>query len=536
MRFASLIRVSTEKQKQRGESLNIQRASNERNVAYLGGHIVAAYGGQEHATPGWEKAEVNRLISDSGKGLFDAVIVAYADRWSRDNVESDQGLDTFKRNGVRFYVGATEYQLANAQHRLFLRMAAAIGQFQAEEQLRKSLDSKIKRANDGLPVCGKLPFGRTFDRQAGKWGVDPAKQALIQAIAKRYLAGESLPALALEHGLSVSNLTKTLFKLCGPEWVQEFDCEDLNIHARVITVVPPLLDAATIQAVRERADGNKHWFRRRRVNRHTLAGFVRCGACGYSMYGKVHTNGLPYYTHLHNDRLVKSGMSTCTYASMRIRGDTLDGCVLTELFDLFGNPAAVERAVRAATPDAGEVDELRARHQRLTAEIAKVDQGRGRVVDAIADGALTKDQAKGKLAQLAEREGQLRAELAAVDVKLQGTPTPEEVKAAGAWVAGQFRRYTDAYQVAQTRLANHDVTRMTYDDQRALMETVFGGTLPDGRRMGVYVHWQEKRKRCTPWEYRLLGRLVDPFLRAPDAQVAAGTACQARGAGATWSI
>src|SRR5262245_9034732 len=93
LRFASLIRVSTEQQEKEGESLSTQSKQNQEDVKALGGRIVANYGGQEHATPGWEKTELFRLIADSAKGLFDAVIVNHEDRWSRDNATSQSGLD-----------------------------------------------------------------------------------------------------------------------------------------------------------------------------------------------------------------------------------------------------------------------------------------------------------------------------------------------------------------------------------------------------------------------------------------------------------
>src|SRR5262245_7303895 len=93
LRFAALIRVSTEQQAETGESLRVQRTDNERDAGLLGGTIVGWYGGQEHATPGYEKREVDRLIADAGKDKFDAVIVNRTDRWSRDNAKSTQGLD-----------------------------------------------------------------------------------------------------------------------------------------------------------------------------------------------------------------------------------------------------------------------------------------------------------------------------------------------------------------------------------------------------------------------------------------------------------
>src|SRR5262245_16018147 len=111
LRFAVLVRVSTEKQEKQGESLRTQRSQNERDVSRLNGRIAGWYGGQEHATAGWERKEVDRLIADASKGKFDAVIVAYADRWSRDNAKSKEGLEVFRTHGICFYVGSTEYDL-----------------------------------------------------------------------------------------------------------------------------------------------------------------------------------------------------------------------------------------------------------------------------------------------------------------------------------------------------------------------------------------------------------------------------------------
>jgi len=92
LRIAALIRVSTEKQEQQGESLQVQKRQITEAVQSLGGKLQGLYGGQEHATQGWERAELDRLLSDATKHRFDGVMVAHADRWSRDNLKSQQGL------------------------------------------------------------------------------------------------------------------------------------------------------------------------------------------------------------------------------------------------------------------------------------------------------------------------------------------------------------------------------------------------------------------------------------------------------------
>src|SRR5262245_49695272 len=143
LRFASLIRVSSEAQERQGESLLVQRKANEHSVARLGATIVETYGGQEHATPGWEKVEVNRLITDAGRGKFDPMIVAYDNRWSRDNAKSKEGLEAFRKAGIRFFVGTQERNLYSPTDCLFLGMSAEIGEFLASQQSMLSVLSRL---------------------------------------------------------------------------------------------------------------------------------------------------------------------------------------------------------------------------------------------------------------------------------------------------------------------------------------------------------------------------------------------------------
>src|ERR1700749_417953 len=111
LRIAPLIRVSTDKQEKKGESLNVQTSDVTAYIAHLDGINAGCYGGQEHATPGYETKEVNRLLADAAKGKFDAVMVTHPDRWSRDNAKSKAGLKILRDNRIKFFVGTQEYDL-----------------------------------------------------------------------------------------------------------------------------------------------------------------------------------------------------------------------------------------------------------------------------------------------------------------------------------------------------------------------------------------------------------------------------------------
>jgi len=503
IRFAALIRVSSEKQEKEGESLRTQRTDIDAVVPQLGGRVAGWYGGQEHATPGWEKKEIDRLLADAREGKYDAVIVTNADRWSRDNGKSREGLDVFRQHRVRFFVGATEYDLFNPEHVLFLGMSAVIGQFQAAHQNRKSIHNRIARAKRGWPACGKLPHGRTFDRATGQWGIDPEEQARIEEIARRYLAGESLADLAKEYGRNHPHLHKVLTRQCGDSWEQTFDSDDLNIHETITTRIPRLLPEETVRAILERARANKTYAHGHKKYPYLFARMVFCGHCRYAMSGQyVATNRRRYYRHTYADR-----QRPCDAPRGWADADELERVVMRHLFETLGNPLAMQRAVEQATPDAGKVEEARGELEQVARELERVQAERGRVVRMVARGLLTDEHVADEMAKIGEREARLQDRSARLLATLQHIPEPEAVKSRAKRIAeGWFeRRMAARYE------------DMTWEDKRGLVQLVFGGKTSDGGRMGVYLTRSDEPGRGR-WRYTVLGHLVeaDGFFPASD--------------------
>jgi DNA invertase Pin-like site-specific DNA recombinase len=550
LRFAFLIRVSTEKQDQQGESLRIQKADNTRDVATLGGRIVAQYGGQEHATPGWEHAEVDRLLADAAKGRLDAVIVNKSDRWSRDNAKSEEGLEVFARGGVRFFVRTREYNLHDEDDRFSIGIDVLIGQRTARSYARRALRSRIARAERGLPSSsGRLPFGRVFvwankQRMNGTWEIDSEAKALIEDVARRYLGGEPLKKLAREHGLKYWHLRHTLVERCSDTWAQEFHSDKLNVHESVPTKVPRLLDDGTIKAVRARLAAGNTYIRKggRKVNDYLLSGFIFCEACGCNLCGRIDRHGKTYYEHSYAARQVRCPLSP----RPRVQARRLESEVVRELVDMFGNPAAIERAFRASQPDR---EKEQKRKVVAEAKLTAVTKKRVNVLDAVADGLFTRDQVRAKLAEIEADEAHWREELDRVNELLADAPDEAALDAYLEWRDERFNdlRRASVDQVNEALAASGSPSRVKWRDgprfevidrnsnmvldgsnnvctfvgmctpegmadQRRLVEAVFCRPV-NGKPAGIYVfpegehlHYRRKNKR---WGFTLRGLL--PF-------------------------
>jgi DNA invertase Pin-like site-specific DNA recombinase len=525
IRFAALIRVSDKKQEERGESLRSQTADNQRDVQTLNGTIVETYGGQEHASPGFEHAEVDRMIADAIKGKFDAVIVQYADRWSRDNAKSKEGLQVFRDYGIKFYVGTTAKNLFLPDVRLELGFQAEIGEYIALLQAKKSLDNRIARAKRNIPTSGKLPYGRTFDpdppKGTGKgWGIDPEKQANIQDIAKRYLAGESLPALAKEYRINHSFLCKTLRYRCGTAWTISFNDDRLDIHDKVPQEIPRLLEDDVIRDVLRRLDYTRDRCRKggRRVNDYFLSTHVFCATCGYAMSGKPNTQGVPHYRHPSHD----GAMKCPAYPRPYVHAGKLDEEVIKKLFTMFGSPAQIDRAIKDAIPDCDAALKLR---QRLEKEIAKREQGVSSILRLVAKGVVSEDEAERQLTEERDVRDTLQKQLDILNAELVNVPSEQQIRCyverieSALTLDGKRIEYDPTNtpifvfdEDGNQQPGGNDIATyqdMTAEDKKALVRAVFDLPQADGKPAGVYVYLEGEGKPHRPkkWAFTIKGRL-----------------------------
>jgi hypothetical protein len=423
------------------------------------------------------------------------VIVTNADRWSRGNQKATQGLEVFKAAGIRFFVGVSEYVLTNPEHVLFLDMSSAIGKFTANNQNRKSILNRIHRARRGIPTCGELPYGRTYDDAKG-WGLDTEKQRLVEHMAKKYLRGTGMLSLAREHGWCVATVLKVLTKRAGSIWVQNFHSEPLNIHESVPTPVPPLLSEETIKAIKQQAEDNKKF--RKTIHQWLLAKYVNCAKCGRALFG-VRSPGRKHMRYYRHRLTGKKCMTPWIFA------DDLEDSVFRQLFSCFGNPVAVQKAIDAAIPNRARMEELRGRQHQLAQLVQKIGNARERILGLISKDSITDEEAERQLAKLRQQEDAHKDELAGIIAELEHVPDTKTAKQVGVWVAGEFKRRIGAKMWAKQLDLNTRIDQMTWEQRRELLELVFDGRGPDGKRFGVYVTPSDGRR---VWEYDVLGNLI----------------------------
>ena len=481
IRFATLIRVSTEAQEKKGESLRTQTKQLTGYVESLGGKIIKSFGGQEHGVEGYERLELNMLLADAQEQKFDAVIVTDADRWSRDNEKSKSALRILRDNEIRFFCGSMEYDLNNPPQVLFLGMSAEIGEFQAKMAAKKSHENRLERAKKGIPTAGKLPFGRTFDKDTNQWGIIPEKEAMVKDVAKRYLAGESMLTISAEYNIHHTILARALKEKCGDTWTQNFYKTKRQNGKKIKTLIdskeftiPRLLPDKTIKAIHEKIKSNRTLTHGDYKNSYLLGRMVFCGSCGYVLNSFTIT-GHSYFRHPRN-------MAHCNCnrpkGCNQIAQGKLEAQVLAHLYDLFENKAMIAAAIEKAIPNNAEVIADQKQLERIKQELKKLQASRDRFVKAIGSGILSEAEMHKQNEQHNQTKEKLENSKERLEIKLAAVPDTQTIKN-----LSQLRR----------TITKKPLTDMTYNEKKALLQMVFGGKTLDGKRQGIYINWQDPK-------------------------------------------
>ena len=491
LRFAPLIRVSTEIQEKQGESLQVQKDSLIKAVETVNGVIPDdcwEYSGQEHATSNHERKKFTKLLGDCSKDKFDAIIVCDPSRWSRDNLRSKEGLEVLKRNGIKFFVGTAEYDLFNPQANLFLGMSTEMNEYFALEQARKSILSRIERAKKNRPTGGKPPFGRTFNKITGAWGIDEQKRKDIAWAANKYLEGESLEQLAKTLGMNHSNLWKILNRRSGTEWELRFQNKKLQIDETIKLTIPELLPQETIEAIHQKAEYNKKFERSAIKNKYLLSRLVICSECGYSWFGQGNKDNRLYYSHSRNNR-------KCNQIHKAIPAHILEEAVLFQIYSLFGDKEKLEKAILDATPDSELRPKLEQETKLLKSKLTGIKQKKSNLLNAVADGRIVDEDIKEMMTGFREQEESIKDHISANHDIIKRIPSTTELRKRSVFAQNVLR----VIKTRKYKSVEH-LCKMSWEEKRKLIQTFLAGVSDSGERNGVYI-----QRHNDKWHYDIRG-------------------------------
>jgi DNA invertase Pin-like site-specific DNA recombinase len=483
MKFAPLIRVSTEKQERQGESLSTQRKQLENAITALNGTIYKWYSGQESATAEHERKILEQLMKDAVAHKFDAVMVADPSRWSRDNIKSATDLAVLKQHGIRFFVGSTEYDLYDNGAVLYLGMNAIMNQFFAREQAKKSIQNRIERAKRIVPSkggklqCGNLPFGRRFNDD-GVLEVIPEDKKKVTEMAHLYINNNvSFPQLGERYHMNSATIWNILTTRCGDTWEQRFQNKTAGIDETVTITIPRLLPESTIQAIKSRCKARRSWEHGQYKHPYLLSRLIFDSESGYALTGTTWRKRLRYYRTFRGSK-----------QHYQVNADVLEPAIEEALYEVLSDNDLIYHAVFDGEKEQNLEEDLRKKRSQKQKEYAIVQTKLDRFVDAIGnyggpDIHTFLGKLKSEIKKTEDKLKELETEIKLIDVQLQSIPTKKEILTAREKLRQGLMKSMEMSEF----MTGASFRSLPFEDKRSLFKLLFGGMDESGKKYGIYV-------------------------------------------------
>jgi site-specific DNA recombinase len=196
MHAIGYIRVSTDKQAERGLSLDAQREKL-RAMAVVHDTELAEIIVDAESAKNLDRPGMKRILDLVRGGGVDTVIVAKLDRLTRSVRDLADLLDLFQRKSVALVSVAEALDTGSAAGRLVLNLMTAVSQWEREaigERTRDALQLKRTRQE----FLGNAPYGSRLAADHKHIEPDRAEQSVLKRIHRLRLDGISLRAIAVE--------------------------------------------------------------------------------------------------------------------------------------------------------------------------------------------------------------------------------------------------------------------------------------------------------------------------------------------------
>ncbi len=354
-----------------------------------------------------------RMVRDSGKRLFDVVLVWKLDRFARNRYDSAHYKALLKKNGVRV-VSATEHITEGPEGIILESMLEGMAEYYSAELSEKihrgQKENALKCRNNG----GCIPLGYKLG-QDKRLEIDPVTAPVVREIFQRYAEGATIREIIddlNQRGIKTSrgySFTYSGFNLLlqNRKYIGEYKYQDVVIPGGVPAIVSPKV----FDRVQARMEKNKHAPASAKAKeRYLLTTKLFCGNCGKVMFGEsgVGTGQKVYRYYKCASAKKKAGCN-----KKAVKKEWIENLVVQQTMTVVVDGPLMNQIVdRLLALQGAESYDLKL----LRRQLKETEQGIENMVNAIQQGIITAST-KERLASLEEQKRQLDQQIMKEQIK-----------------------------------------------------------------------------------------------------------------------
>lgn len=241
-----------------------------------------------------ERADFQRMIKDSEKGHFQAVIMYTLDRFARNRYDSAMYKARLRKNGVKLYY--TEQSISDEPEGIILEsVLEGMAEYYSQNLSRGVRRGLRENALKGMITGGRMPLG--YRKSAdNRFEIDPATAPIVQEIFDQYANGRKSQRQLVDY-LNKQGYRTVMDKpfrigsletiLANKKYIGIYEFDDIIIEGGV----PALISEELFMKAQEMLKRNKRASGRMKAPAaYLLTGKLFCGECGQPMTGESGTS------------------------------------------------------------------------------------------------------------------------------------------------------------------------------------------------------------------------------------------------------
>lgn len=272
-----------------GQIRRCKEFAEQNNITIIGEYIDRAITGKTD-----KRNSFQRLIADSERGRFQAVIMYTLDRFARNRYDSAHYKAKLKKNGVRLFY--TEQSITDEPEGIILEsVLEGMAEYYSENLSRGVKRGMHENALKCMITGGYMPLGykKTEDK---RYEIDPVTAPIVREIFDLYANGKSqrqIVDILNEKGYkTVKGKPFKLGSLSGiltnKKYIGLYSFDDIEIE----NGIPAIVDKETFDKAQDMLKRNKRTTGRMKAPAtYMLTGKLYCGHCGSTMVGESGTSG-----------------------------------------------------------------------------------------------------------------------------------------------------------------------------------------------------------------------------------------------------
>ena len=365
-----------------GQLRDCKAYAEKNGITVVGTYIDRAYSAKTDDRPDFQ-----RMIKDSGKKIFDVVLVWKLDRFARNRFDAVNYKYQLEKNGVHL-VSAMEPISQGPEGIMVESMLIGMAEYYSAELALKVARGERENALQCKYNGGVVPLGFTIGKEDRLYHIDPETAPIVQEIFSRYADGEPAEKIAAslnERGLRtrtgkpfVKNSFFQIFR--NRRYIGEYRYKDIVTPGGI----PAIVDKDLFDRVQQRFEQNRiaHGRPAKEDVSYLLTTKLFCGKCGTLMGGESgtsHMGNTYYYYKCGNAK--RHGKAHCDLKA--IRKEPLERFVVDTAIKVIFNDEIIEQLIdlvmEAQQKENTRLpvlkDQLRDTEKRLANLLEAIEQG-----------------------------------------------------------------------------------------------------------------------------------------------------------------